>query len=118
MLGRVLRLVVPSLTGRERVSRGLLAAAVAVLAVALVGPSAALACTTAASPRHVADYRAGTPVVLGTVEEVGLGDIAVRVETVYRGTVGSQLRLTQAAACVVARATIQGGGQGRMRRLE
>jgi hypothetical protein len=63
------------------------------LALGLVGPSGAFACTTALSPRPLADYRAATPVVLGTLEEIGPADITVRVEVVYRGSVGSRLRL-------------------------
>ena len=84
------------------VRRGRLAARVtavlsAALALGLVGPSGAFACTTALSPRALADYRAATPVVLGMVEKIGPAEITVQVEVAYRGTVGSRLGLALAA---------------------
>jgi len=67
------------------------------LLLALAGATTTFACTTALSPRALADYRAATPVVLGTVEEIGPAEIAVHVEVAYRGRVGSRLRLALAA---------------------
>jgi hypothetical protein len=77
----------------HRLAARVTAVLTAVLALGLVGPSGAFACTTALSPRPLDDYRAATPVVLGTLEEIGPADITVRVEVVYRGPVGSRLRL-------------------------
>lgn len=64
----------------------------ALVGVIAVGP--ALTCTTSASPRPVADYRAAPIVVLGTLEQVA-PDVVVRVETRYRGPAGDRVVLAQ-----------------------
>jgi hypothetical protein len=64
------------------------------LAVALgaIAVAPALTCTTAASPRPVADYRAAPVVVVGTLEQVA-PDLVVRVETRHRGPAGDRVTL-------------------------
>jgi hypothetical protein len=94
MLGRLPSRSDAADSRRHRTGGRLVAAAVAALAVSFVGPSVVLACTTALPARQVAEYRAAAPVLFGTVEEVSQVDITVRVEVVYRGTVGSRLRLS------------------------
>lgn len=64
------------------------------LALALTAPSSVLACSTALPARPVAEYRASTPVVLGLIEAISPVDLTVRVEVVFRGSVGSRLRLS------------------------
>lgn len=80
----------PTAGGRGR-ARRLAAALAAATAFTLGAAAPALACTTALPERPLAEYRAATPIVLGTVEQVDPMRITVRVEVTYRGTVDGRL---------------------------
>lgn len=64
------------------------------LAIGAIVAVPASACTTAASPRPVADYQAASIVVLGTLVR-SEPDLVVDVTTVYRGPATDRVTLTQ-----------------------
>ena len=71
----------------------LVAAAAGAIVVLLGTAAPGLACTTAVPPRPVADFRAATPVVLGTIEHVDEMRLTIRVAVAYRGSPGPVLSL-------------------------
>lgn len=78
-------------------STRLVAAAAGSIVVLLGTAAPGLGCTTAVPPRPVADYRAATPVVLGTIEHVDEMQLTIRIAVAYRGAPGPVLSLVAPA---------------------